>query len=380
MTNKVLLYSPYSLRYNGGGERWAIEVARRFKHVRFSVVTTTYAGENESIEPDPAFLEDCQRLKPTEVRSKRIPPGILVPNPRLFGTLTRKAAESDCILFNNVFPFHESMILSVKRKTGCPAVSMYQAPIVNPTVLTAIYRGVFSTRIGRSFDAHHVLNHADYDELIRRRYKRVYKIPNGVDTAYFCPESPEKRSEAFSILFVGRLNHHKGFDILLDVARPLFKAEKDIEIWVAGSGHWSRLALSLCDSHPRFRTFGQCSRSTLKRLYSHASIAVFPSRWEGLPLAGIEALSSGLPVVASRIPGFQGICMDGVNGITVETSQSVRGFLRAIMRLYLIWKEEPETFRRFQEASRNIAVNHYDWSIIAPQIESELLRVCDPTA
>jgi glycosyltransferase involved in cell wall biosynthesis len=374
LTNKVLLYSPYSLRYKGGGERWVVEVTKRLRKSSFDVVTTTYSGERGEVEADPTFDEECRRLDALEVRSRRVQPGLLITDPRLFDILTLKARESDIILFNNVFPFQELMVVCVKKRADRPAVSMYQAPIVNPTALTAVYRGLFSSTIGREFDAHHVLNRADYEVLQKRGYVHVYRIPNGVDTSRFRPRLQEKVAEKFVVLFAGRLNYHKGFDLLLDILPQLIRSGTgDIEIWAAGSGPLLQLASQLSVKYPPFHVHGQCTRAQLEKLYSQATIAIFPSRWEGLPLAGIEAISSGLPLVAARIAGFEGICVDGVNGVSVEVQQGALGFLSAVNSLYRAWKEQTSMLERYARASREIAVTYYDWSVVVPQVESELL-------
>ena len=64
----------------------------------------------------------------------------------------------------------------------------------------------------------------------------------------------------------------------------------------------------------RIRFAGWLSSEQLKEQYAAANVFLFPSRHEGMPNAVLEAMASGLPVVATRIAGNEELVVDGETG------------------------------------------------------------------
>jgi glycosyltransferase involved in cell wall biosynthesis len=62
------------------------------------------------------------------------------------------------------------------------------------------------------------------------------------------------------------------------------------------------------------------------------SIAVLPSRWEGMPNAVLEAMACGLPCVSTRVSGSEDIVQHGVNGLLVEP-EDYQGMAQALLTL-----------------------------------------------
>jgi glycosyltransferase involved in cell wall biosynthesis len=95
----------------------------------------------------------------------------------------------------------------------------------------------------------------------------------------------------------------------------------------------------------------------------HASdVFVFPSYREGLPVALMEAMAAGVPVVASRIRGNVDLIEDGVNGFLCE-AQNGGDFAAKIRQLL----EEPKLAEKFRNNGLE-KIKHYDKRIVAEQL------------
>ncbi len=135
-------------------------------------------------------------------------------------------------------------------------------------------------------------------ETVREEVARYYGfearvIPNAVDTELFRPLNQKRArndlglpSEGVIGLFVGRAHHAKGFDILLEVAGSM---DDILFIHVGTPGGQSK----------NLKSFDEVSHSKMPLFYSAADFFFLPSRYEGLNLSILEALSCDRPIVTS---------------------------------------------------------------------------------
>ena len=143
-------------------------------------------------------------------------------------------------------------------------------------------------------------------------------IPNGVDVSQF---TVSNRDWIFPhILSVGRVVYQKGFDLAMRALSQL----KDLEwTWtIAGDGPQMATLKAMAEEYgvnDRIHFAGWLSSEQLKEQYSAANVFLFPSRHEGMPNAVLEAMASGLPVIATRIAGNEELVVDGETGRLVPT-------------------------------------------------------------
>jgi glycosyltransferase involved in cell wall biosynthesis len=137
---------------------------------------------------------------------------------------------------------------------------------------------------------------------------KLTAIRNGIDADRFVRVEQAKRveirsrlglSESKVVLYVGRLEHVKGLDCLLDAWPDVIRQAPDAVLLIAGDGA-TRAELER-RAPPRVRFLG--SQADPLPLYQAADCFVLPSRSEGLPTALLEALSVGLPVVSTAVGG-----------------------------------------------------------------------------
>jgi len=166
-------------------------------------------------------------------------------------------------------------------------------------------------------------------------------MQNGYDTERFYPEpAPREQIEKMFdiklknklVLFVGKLAHFKGVDILIEALR-LYENEYpgDVTTIIAGDGE---LATSLKkqakDGNLNDLHFmGHLNSTQLRELYSTADVSLVPSRREPFGLVAIEALACGCPVIATNQGGLTDIINDDVGSLVdVEDAAGLAAAIR----------------------------------------------------
>lgn len=208
------------------------------------------------------------------------------------------------------------------------------APLVNNTM----YRGAEKI-LAHYTDILITINEEDYQNSHKLHIKRGgkrYKIPSvGLDTQHFHPLTEEQRDAQrkklhlegkFFIVSVGELNENKNQYIVLKALKEMKDAGKDISnivYGICGEGffrdrmeNWIR-EMELTD---HVVMFGYCT--DVRKIEGCADAAVFPSKREGLGMAAIEALSMGVPVIASDNRGTREYMIHGKNGYVCDCEDS----------------------------------------------------------
>lgn len=146
-------------------------------------------------------------------------------------------------------------------------------------------------------------------DFVHRRYgvagERIVVVPNGVGRAFGQqPRAAPDHGGAFRLLFVGRLSPQKNLARLL-AAIPAMRVP--VELVVVGDGEQRARLEELCRKQALtgVRMVGPQTSTQLVDWYRWADAFVLPSDKEGMPLAVLEAMASGLPVVATSVPGLR---------------------------------------------------------------------------
>jgi glycosyltransferase involved in cell wall biosynthesis len=196
----------------------------------------------------------------------------------------------------------------------------------------------------------------------RLNRNKVVVIPNGVDLKLFSGSNDRIQLEGDpAVLYVGYFSRLKGVDILIRAIAKLSSELPNIKLHLVGRGGDHYLALLAkkegIEKHVVFH--GWAKHSTLSSYYKSADICVFPSRHEGFGLVILEAMASGIPVIASDIPSFREIISDGIDGRLFKT-EDTDALSKAVIALY----QEPHLRKEF---SRNAfkKAKRYSWENVA---------------
>ena len=159
--------------------------------------------------------------------------------------------------------------------------------------------------------------------------ERISLVHNAIDLRRFTP-APERRAElrrelrrelqlppdAPVIAGIGRLNYQKNFALFLEVAAEIARSHPQVVFVIAGTGPEERALREGAGANVRFLGFV----ADTARLYDAVDFLLMPSRFEGLPMALLEAMAMRVPIVASRLDGIAEVIADGADGLLATPS------------------------------------------------------------
>ena len=367
----ISLYNPTSLSYQGGGERWILEVAKRLsaRGHRVNVLTTCWnpsARNNVN-----TIFEDINVVEARYVRFFR---GFAVPSMLDLGLFVKAFNESDVVYFY-VYPPNELMVWALRYKIRSPLIGGFHTFLApNRFFLHHIYQPFFKKALC-TFDGLHVLNRYIANKLMDWGYTNIYFIPNGVDTKIFKLREPSNTG-FFNVLYAGRLTEDKGADALLGIIRYINEELRirNIKFTICGFGPFKKFVEEVARKYANVEYLGFVPSEMLPKIYGEADLFLIPSKSEGMPLRLLEAQSCGLPAVGSRIPGISDVIVGGRTGQLVSVGD-VEGFANAVKAYYELWLNSQDKYYELNEAIRAYIVGNYDWNIIMDKIE-EMFRKC----
>jgi glycosyltransferase involved in cell wall biosynthesis len=207
-------------------------------------------------------------------------------------------------------------------------------------------------------------------EGVRRELARHFPgipsvvAPNGVDTDRFRPDAEARarvRDElgvppgAVLALFVGGDWKRKGLSVAIEGVGIARRAGADVRLCVVGPGDAARYGelAARAGAGDAVRFAGR--RSDTPRFYAAADVGVLPSRYEAFPLVALEALASGLPLVATPINGIEDLVEDGEHGRLVAREPAAVG--RALAEL-----ARDEAARRGMGAAGRRRAERFRWT------------------
>jgi len=157
------------------------------------------------------------------------------------------------------------------------------------------------------------------------------------------------------LIAVGRLVYSKAHEILIAAMPAVLERFPDAKVGICGDGalrpklEEQIQSLGLSDS---VKLFGHSD--DVEKFLASADVFVMPSLWEGLPIALLEAMSAGLPTIATKVEGVEDVVEEGKHGLLVPA-----GNIRALADALITLLVEPALRLKMGIAAKEKVLKHY---------------------
>ncbi|MFD1139490.1 glycosyltransferase family 4 protein [Larkinella insperata] len=198
------------------------------------------------------------------------------------------------------------------------------------------------------------------------RTKRLEVLHNIVENK--APQTPAKHKkpdEPLKVLFLGAIGARKGvFDLLDAIRQNREQVQGRLQLVIGGNGETEQLEHYLKEHQlEEIVSFeGWVTGDHKARLLADCHLFVLPSYSEGVPIAILEAMSYGLPILSTPVGGTAEVVLEGLNGYLVQPGDKVALFDRLMK-----FQQDPTLLAQMGRASRRISQN-YQPDAVLPQL------------
>jgi glycosyltransferase involved in cell wall biosynthesis len=192
--------------------------------------------------------------------------------------------------------------------------------------------------------------------------KAIHVLPNFVTFT----DTPLEITADPDLIFLGRLTHEKGVFDLFKAVSKLTADHPGLVVRLGGEGDRSAVdeALQNLNIVQHIKLEGWVDGDKKAQLLTSGGIFVLPSYVEGLPMGILEAMSAGLPVVATRVGGVPDIVEHDVNGLLVEAGDDA-GLAQQLNRLL----SDTDLRTRLAMAGQQTVKDRFSVEAVVPMLE-----------
>ena len=159
--------------------------------------------------------------------------------------------------------------------------------------------------------------------------RRGWLIPNGVRAVQVAAQARGRGGKPVRLLHVGRLEREKNQRLLIEAVSMI---KRDFSLTIVGGGQLRPVLAESVERHGLADRVTFVESSQVDPYFADADIFALSSDYEGLPLVILEAMSAGLPVVATDVGGVREAVSDGISGFLVGRGD-VKGLSGKLTRL-----------------------------------------------
>jgi phosphatidylinositol alpha-mannosyltransferase len=360
---KIALVSPYDFAYPGGVAEHVRHLASEFRKLGHEVHILAPSSASPSSVPTEPFLHRIGRVVPIPANGSvaRIELSL-----RAYPQVKRLLREHEFDIIHLHEPLMPALPPTVLRHSKATNVGTFHA--FHRSNFAYFYAKLVAQPLFNKLHGLIAVSNPARD-FVAEYFPGDYRIiPNGVDFERFAKPVeviPRFADGRLNVLFVGRLEKRKGLKHLLRAWGYVRGQFKDARLIVVGEGRprkgYERYARSRGWDEVVFA--GYVSDDELVRYFHSSHVFCAPSTGqESFGIVLLEAMAAGRPIVASRIPGYQEVLANDVEGILVEPKN--HGELATALARLLA---NPTERRRMGNAGLRKA-RRYRWDKIAEQV------------
>jgi phosphatidylinositol alpha-mannosyltransferase len=276
-----------------------------------------------------------------------------------------------------LFPMLPYLALKVARRLGIPTVGTFHTNFEGSLALRVL--GSVVRKYSEAIDRPLAVSESAARAVEPFMRVPCEVVPNGVDVAAWA--SGQRRPDlegTRNVLFLGRLDPRNDVGVLIEAFHLVAKRHSDVRLVLVGDGPRRReyeqmVSKALCNQV--VFAGSQAEIATRADFLASADVMAFTARIVSHPMALIEGMAAGRPVVAYNIEGVRDLISDGREGYRVPVGDAVQlaGALDRVLA--------DDAHRRVMGRLARVRATTYDWSHVAMRIETiyrSLVREAPP--
>ena len=233
-----------------------------------------------------------------------------------------------------------------------------------------IFKPLFKAADKITFASEDYILKSKIKNFYQKNKQKFYLLPFGVDIDKFFPDSNKKEKNKINILFVGGLDkahYFKGVDVLLKALENILNDKIILNIIGQGdmADEYKKIAQEAgIEKYVNF--LGGVDDEELTRSYQKADIFVLPSinSHEAFGVVLLEALSCGIPVIASNLPGVRSVFKDKQEGLLARS-----GDIFDLKEKINILIADKNLRKQMGTSARKLACEKYSFKILRERLE-----------
>ena len=377
----ICILNPFFYPYNGGTEKVLLEIYKRLaKKHNITVLSAAFPGSGGDTEK---FGIRIVRLKSRYINL----PGLPLPWPLMEGLNDAVArVDADVYHINNRYLYYPGALGAIKSTGARLLLTLHNALPKGIDPLTdaggLLYDLIWGREVMRRADRIVGITKSVLNTTVPKQmsYKSMV-IYNGVDTERFKRRNGDSRVKKLRediggeeiILNVARFTGQKGQIYLLRAFSEIAKERNRAKLVMIGNGPLKKRLRKEAERLGIGRNvlmLSDVKEEALPLYYDSADAFALPSLYEPASLALLEALSSGVPTVASKVGGIPEMMKDCGLYSRPRDHKSIQKAIETLL-------SERDLSRRLSESGRRLMRREHDWDRIANEYEALLLKLAE---
>ncbi|MEK6249055.1 MAG: glycosyltransferase family 4 protein, partial [Planctomycetales bacterium] len=183
--------------------------------------------------------------------------------------------------------------------------------------------------------------------------QRFVHIPNGTPPIDFCAPNANKTDNQIVVGHIGLIDEVKGWRITAEAVDRARTRGVNAMLVMAGDGPDADEAKAWCQARPDYCYYLGWVDNVAQDVLPKIDVLAMASRTEGMPMAALEAVSVGMPVVCTKVGGLPEVIRHGMEGLLVE--RNPESFTSAIVSL----GRAPDVLQRMRHNCRQRWSDHF---------------------